>query len=768
MAARPAHSDDGAYDAPRHGRFRYGPWRGGPDPLAPPYDVRAAIDQIGSDVLSAGSVRDSLRELMRRGLDGRHGLDRLAERIRKLRAQARRRGDLAGTLDQVRAALDQALAAEREALAGAEDDGARLAEMELDTLPDDVAGAVRGLDRYDWRSAEARAAYEQIKQMLRREVLDAQFAGLKQALEPSAAESGQQDWQRVKDMLADLNALLAAHARQEDTTDRFADFMSAHGEFFPEQPETVEELIDALARRQAAAQRMMASLSPEQREQLGQLMSQALADADLAAEMAQLADNLRALRPGLDRRSPAGMRPGGEGLGYSDAVQAVAELADLEALAGQLSQSDPGSTLDDVDVDMLERHLGREGVADLEALRELESELERQGYLTRGDDGLRLTPRAVRRLGQTALRRVFAQLAASGHGDHDDHRTGAADEPTGLTRPWVFGDELPIDAARTVANALRRAGAAGASGVLLEVEDFEVTETERRTSAAVALCVDLSYSMVAEGRWGPMKQTALALNHLIETRFRQDALQVIGFNRQARPLTPVQLAEAEPEWIQGTNLQHALMLAARHLRRHPDAEPVVLVVTDGEPTAHLTGDGQALFRYPTTSATLRATIAQVDELSRYGATINTFMLGEDEGLTRFVDAIARRAGGRVFTPDLGRLGEYVVADYLRVRTGSAVRTARSPSGPAGRATAERKAFRARPRTVAGRVGVTHSVGVSRARRAACTRSARAMPAGRRPQSGLTGSSHGQFHRQFHRQFPRAIFHRYFLRISLNG
>jgi uncharacterized protein with von Willebrand factor type A (vWA) domain len=647
----------------RH-RFRYGPWRGGPDPLKPPFDVRAAIDRIGQDVLSAGTVRDALRDLMRRGMDGRGGLDPLIEKVRKVRAQARRRGDLGGVLDQVRAALDQALAAERENLAASDSEDARLAELELDTLPNDVAGAVRGLDHYSWRSEDAREIFEAIKTMLQREVLDAQFAGIKQALESPDPET----MQRVKDMLADLNALLAAHARQEDTTDQFAEFMERHGEFFPEQPETVEELIDALARREAAGMRLMASLSPAQREQLGQLMSHMLADADLAAEMAQLADNLRALRPFLDRDQPARMRPGGEPLGYSPAVQAVADLADLEELEAQLSLSSQVSTLDDVDVDLLERHLGRDAVSDLQTLRDLERELEQQGYLTRSDDGLRLTPRAVRRLGQTALRRVFAQLDGSGHGDHDDHRTGAADERTGLTRPWVFGDELPIDAPRTVANALRRAGL-GAAGVALDVGDFEVTETERRTSAAVALCVDLSFSMLHEGRWGPMKQTALALNHLIETRFRQDALQVIGFNRLARRLTPVQLAEAEAEWVQGTNLQHALMLALRHVRRHPESEPVVLVVTDGEPTAHLTGGGEAYFHWPTASETVRATIAEVDELTRYGATINTFMLGEDAGLARFVDALARRVGGRVFTPDISRLGEYVVSDYLRARRG---------------------------------------------------------------------------------------------------
>lgn len=649
-----------------HGRFRYGPFRGGRDPLAPPYDLRAALDRIGEDVLAAGTVRDALRDLLQRGLDGRGGLDKLLERIRKQRAAARKRGDLGGTLDQIRAALDQALAAEREQLAGMDGDEQRLAEMELDTIPDDVAGAVRALSDYQWRSPEAKRTYEQITQMLQREVLDAQFAGMKQALEGQDPEA----MQAVKDMLADLNALLAKHARNEDTTDAFREFMDKHGDFFSEQPENVEELIDALARRQAAAQRMMNSLSPEQREQLGQLMQQAMADADLASEMAQLADNLRALRPGLDRSSPTGMGQGGEPLGYGEAVEAVAELADLEALAQQLSQNGAGSTLDDVDIDLLEKRLGRDAAVDVQALRDLERELERQGYLSRTDEGLKLTPRALRRLGQTALKRVFAQIEASGRGDHDDHRTGSADERTGLTRPWEFGDELPLDAPKTVANALRRRGLPEPGGaVALAVEDFEVIETERRTTAAVALCVDLSYSMVSDGRWGPMKQTALALNHLIETRFRQDALQVIGFNRYARRLSPLELAEVEPDWIQGTNLQHALILAARHLRRHPDAEPVVLVVTDGEPTAHLAEDGEAHFQWPTTSATLRATVAQVDELSRYGATINTFMLGDDPGLARFVDAIARRCGGRVFTPDIGRLGEYVVSDYLKARRG---------------------------------------------------------------------------------------------------
>ena len=288
--------------------------------------------------------------------------------------------------------------------------------------------------------------------------------------------------QRVKDMLADLNALLAAHARNEDTTDAFADFMAKHGEFFPEQPETIEELIDALARRQAAAQRMLASLSP------GAARTARPADEPGAGRRRPRLPDGPAERqparpparsgPRVPDRDAAGRRVarlqrGGRGGGRAGRPRGAAG----PALAGEMP-APPWTTSTST---CWSKRLGAEAVRDFRALRDLERELEQQGFLTRGDDGLRLTPRAVRRLGQTALRRVFAQLEAAGHGDHDDRRTGAADEPTGLTRPWVFGDELPIDAPRTVANALRRDGL-GATRCDAEVDDFEVTETERRTS----------------------------------------------------------------------------------------------------------------------------------------------------------------------------------------------------------------------------------------------------------------------------------------------
>ncbi|MEV6965761.1 hypothetical protein AB0M47_11655 [Hamadaea sp. NPDC051192] len=645
-------------------RFRYGLWRGGPDPLAPPYDVRAAVDEVGADVLSGGSLREALRDLLRRGPSGRGGLDDLSARARRMRLEAMRRGSLDGAVTRSQALLDQALAAERDELAGRDDDAARFAEAILDSLPRSTARAVEELSRYEWASEQARQTYQQILDGLRQEVLEQRFSGLRDALGATANDPAAQ--QRLARMMSDLNDLLGRHARGEDTQDAFAAFMREHGEFFPEQPGSVEELIDALARRAAAGEQLMRSLSASQRAELAGLMDQALAGSGLSGQMAELTANLRALRPDLpwDRQSRV---RGQEPLGYGEAAGALGEIADLDELIEQLAQEHPGATLDDVDVEAVERNLGRAAADDVRRLRELERELRRQGWVTRGADGLTLSPKALRRLGGTALRRVFADLAEGRRGQHDLRDAGAAGEVTGASRLWAYGDEQPLDVVRTVTRAVTRRGAG--VPVTLQVDDFEVAETERRASAAVALCVDLSFSMMADGRWGPMKQTALALSHLVATRFPQDALQIVGFSRVAGVLSQQELAAVEPDFVQGTNLQHALRLAARHLHRHPGFEPVVLIITDGEPTAHLDTDGEAVFSWPPMHETVQATVAEVDGLTRSGATLNFFMLGEDPGLRRFVDAVARRNGGRVFTPEAEELGRYVVSDYLRARRG---------------------------------------------------------------------------------------------------
>ncbi|SBT52357.1 vWA domain-containing protein [Micromonospora auratinigra] len=644
-------------------RFRYGQWRGGPDPLAPPYDVRAAVDAVGAEVLAGGSLREALRDLLRRGPQGRGGLDELAARARRMRRDALRRGDLDGAVTRARALLDQALAAEREELRGRDGDEARFAEAVLDNLPRSTARAVEELSGYDWVSAEARADYQRILDGLRGEVLQQRFAGLRDAARAAGDPAAQR---QLAEMMRDLNDLLDRHARSEDTTDAFAEFMRRHGEFFPEQPKDVDELVDVLARRAAAGERLMRSLSDRQREELAGLMRQSLGDS-LSGELSRLDGHLRAFRPELGWQRGERIR-GEQPLGYGEATGALGEIADLDELLDSLDQDQPGATLDDVDVEAVARTLGRDAADDVRRLQELERELRRQGWVSRDADGLTLSPKALRRLAGTALRRVFADLTAGPRGQHDLRSAGAAGEVSGASRQWEYGDEQPLDVVRTLTRAVRRAGPS--VPLQLAVEDFEVVETERRASAAVALCVDLSYSMISQGRWGPMKQTALALSHLIATRFPQDALEIVGFGLEASTLTQQELAAVEPDMRQGTNLQHALRLAGRHLRRHPGAEPVVLVVTDGEPTAHLDAeDGEAYFHWPPLPETIEATVREVDKLTRYGATLNLFMLGDDPGLRRFVDAVARRSKGRMFTPDLDDLGEYVVSDYLRARHG---------------------------------------------------------------------------------------------------
>jgi uncharacterized protein with von Willebrand factor type A (vWA) domain len=646
--------------------YRYGEYHDGPDPLAAPYDARGALDELGESVLGGTDPATALSDLLRRGMQGRRGLDDMLRRIRERQREIRGRGRLDGILEQARALLDTAIGQERTELFPDPSDEARLREEELDSLPGDTAQAVQRLADYQWRSQAARETFDRLRDLLRREVLDSQFQGMKEALQRPDPES----LQRIKDMLADLSEMLAADDRGEHTQADFEQFMDRYGDLFPDDPANLEELVDALVRRATAAQRLLNSLTPDQRGELAGLMQQALADAGLAAEMSRLSDALRSRRPDLGAGDWGDPGMTGENpLGLGDATTALADLADLADLETALRQDYPGARLDDIDEAAIRRALGRQAVDDLAALRQIERELQRQGYLQQSGGKLELTPKAVRRLGETALRRVFTDLADGPQGDHEQHDAGQAGEVTGATRPWQFGDEQAIDTPATVRRALLRDPAAlrRRERVRLSAQDFEVAETQRRTSAAVCLLVDLSYSMALRGTWGPAKQTALALHALVRSRFPQDSIQVIGFSNYARELRETDLAGLGWDMVQGTNLHHALMLAGRFLDRRPEHDPVVLIVTDGEPTAHLRRDGQSWFDWPPAPETLTLTLAEVDKMTRRRARLNIFMLADDEGLTAFVDEVARRNGGRVLRAVPERLGEFVVRDFLRAR-----------------------------------------------------------------------------------------------------
>ncbi len=561
---------------------RYRRYDGG-DPLAPPVDLAEALDAIGRDVMAGYSPELAMREFLRRGGEGQVGLDDLARRLAERRQEILERHDLDGTMREVRTLLDKAVTAERGQLARditMDDDDRAFRELLLDDLPTSTAAAVSELSTYDWQSSDAREAYEQIKDLLGRELLEQRFAGMKQALEGATDE----DRAAVQEMLSDLNDLLEKHAQSDGSeADRaqvdqtFREFMDKHGDFFPENPKDIDELMDSLAQRAAAAQRMLNSMTPEQRAELMELSQQAFGSPGLMEQLARMDANLRALRPGEDWSGSESFE-GGEGLGLGDGTGALQDLAQLDALSDQLSQTYGGARLDDLDLDALARQLGDGAAVEARILQELERALRDSGYLKRGSDGeLRLSPRAMRQLGKALLKDVADRMSGRS-GARETRTTGMAGEPSGATKAWEFGDTQAWDVPRTITNAVLRDGG---TSVRLQIDDVEVVETEARTQAAVALLVDTSFSMAMDGRWVPMKRTALALHQLVRSRFRGDHLQLIGFGRHAQVMDIEELTALDARWAKGTNLHHALLLANRFFRKHPSAQRVLLVVTDG-------------------------------------------------------------------------------------------------------------------------------------------------------------------------------------------
>ncbi len=646
---------------------RYTRYSGG-DPLAPPVDLAEALEAIGEQVMGGTSPERAMREFLRRGAGERSGLDELASRVRRKRQDLVQRHSLDGTLQQVRELLDKAVLEERKQLARdalMDDSDRAFREMQLEELPPSTPAAIQELASYDWQSSEAREAYDQIKDLLGRELLDQRFEGMKEALQGATEE----DRERIGEMLRDLNDLLEKHRLGEDTPEDFQEFMDKHGEYFPEQPKDIEELLDSLAQRSAAAQRMLNSMSAEQRQELMELSQQAFGSPELMQQLARMDDNLRSLRPGEDWDGSQQFE-GEEGLGLGEGTGVMQDLADLDSLADQLGQHHSGANLDDIDLDALARQLGTEAAVDARKLAELERALQKSGFLRRTSDGdLRLSPKAMRELGKQLLRDVATRLSGRA-GQREARRTGQLGEPTGAARTWEFGDTEPWAVTRTVTNAVLRTVAGGGSaaeGVRLTLDDIEVTETEARTRAAVALLVDTSFSMAMEGRWVPMKRTALALHHLVRTRFRGDHLQLVSFGRHAQVIDPEELLGLDSAYAKGTNLHHALLLANRFFRRHPDAQPVLQVVTDGEPTAHLLPDGEVWFDYPPHPLTIAATMQELEASGRLGAQTTFFRLGDDPGLARFVDSMARRVDGRTVAPELDDLGAAVVGSYLGSR-----------------------------------------------------------------------------------------------------
>jgi len=643
------------------------------------------IDALTDDVMADGDVGEALQRLLERGWRSGDpdrpdlaGLEALRERLRSRRESLLSQYHLGDVLGDVRAELKSIIEAEREGidrrLSGPPGDQPappqELADLlrdtiakrldRLDALPEDLGDRIRALEEYDFLDAAARERFEALVERLRRSVLDRYAAGMADAVRGMSPE----DLAANRAMVRDLDQLLQQHLAGAEPDP--AEFLARHGSFFPG-AKTVQDIIEQLAERMSAMQSLLRSLTASQRSELTSLIDGLLRDDRLRWDLAQLSATLDQVLPGgLGERFRFS---GNEELGLEGALGQLETLGRLEALEGQLDGL--GSTADLASIDRAElRELaGDDAARDLDLLDDLAARLEAAGYLSRDGEHLELTPRGSRRIGQKVLDDLFARLRRDAFGEHRIDRAGRGGERGDGTKQFEFGDAFDLDLRETLANALMRPeNAPGSRAIKLAPTDFAVHRSEESTRTSTVLLVDMSRSMLLRGCFVAAKKVAVALDTLIRTQYPRDDLTVIGFAYYAREIRPGTLAELSWHGYEyGTNLQHGLLLARRILARSGAANRQVVVITDGEPTAHFQ-DGQVEFNYPPTRRTIQETLREVQRCTKAGITINTFMLERSRALTDFVAHVTRLNRGRAFYAEPEHLGEYVLVDFVRGRT----------------------------------------------------------------------------------------------------
>ena len=651
-------------------RFTYSRWDG--TQQIPDLDADALLRAMGDELIEHGDPNAALRRMLHQGMevDGTR-LEGIREMLRKLRERRQERleqHDLGGVYDEISEALDEVVATERaslDELSEAQGDDGRRREVESEAIEDrrsvldlldheNLAGRVRALGQYDFTSAEAARRFEELVDQLREHLMQ-------QAVDQMVGDVGRmtsEDMLRMKDMLAGLNRMF--EQRQVGEEPDFDEFMKSFGDFFPENPRSLDELLEVMAQRMAAMAQMMNSMSPEQRAQLEELAQELLGDMDLRWQMDQLSGNLRNLFPemGWDQsREFTGQDP----LGLIEAMQMFEDLADMDRLEQMLSGATSPGALAEVDTDRVRDLLGDQSAESLQRLAEMTRLLEEAGLVENTEGQLTLTPRAVRRLGQNALGDLYQRLIRDRTGRHDLDRDGIGHERDFATKPYEFGDPFNLHIERTIRNALVRNG----SGIPVDLhpEDFEVERTESAVQAATVLMLDLSLSMPMRDNFLPAKKVAMALHSLISSRFPQDYLGVVTFSEVAREIRPERLPEVSWDYVYGTNMQHGFVLARRMLGNQNGTKQIIMV-TDGEPTAHLTDDGYPLFSYPPSPETVERTLMEVQRCTRDDIRINVFMLDATPYLTRFIEQVTRMNGGRAFFTTNQSLGDYLLVDFV--------------------------------------------------------------------------------------------------------
>lgn len=659
------------------GRFSYSRWDGTQKGFD--LDADGLFDQLTDDLLYHGDVNAALRRLMQEGMRDRNGdrvqgLREMLERLREQRQERLDRGDLGGVyqeiadelndiVDEERLAIEQATSsAERsgdERRTQAARDAAADRNFRLDMLPDDLAGKVRELSAYDFESADAQRRFEQLLDKLRQQLTQRMVDQMSSSMQNMTP----QEIARMKDMMAALNAMLEKRERGEDPG--FEQFMQQFGDFFPDNPKNLDELLEQMARRMAAMQAMLNSMSPEQRAQLQELSNQLLDDMDLRWQMDQLGRNLQSMFPGMNWGQQYGME-GSDPMGMAQAMQTMQELGDLDQLENLLRNATSPGALAEADMDRVRDLLGDDAARSLERLAELTRMLEEQGLIQQKEGRLELTPKGLRKIGSNALRDLYSKLAKDRMGQHQLDTLGQGHERTYETKAYEFGDPFNLDLQRTIRNALRRRALTGEESeraVKLSPDDFEIERTEFVTRSSTVLMLDLSMSMPMRDNFLPAKKVAMALHSLITSQFPRDYMGIVGFSETAYPLTPAQLPEVSWDFAYGTNMQHGFALARQMLARQTGTKQIIMI-TDGEPTAHITPQGEVYFNYPPVQATVEATLREVVRCTRDGIRINTFMLDADSGLRSFIEKLTSINSGRAFFTNHETLGDYVLVDFI--------------------------------------------------------------------------------------------------------
>ena len=638
------------------------------------FDAQNIVDEITDDLLYHGDVNAALRRLMQEGMRNERGeqlmgLREMMQRLRERREEIKDRGDLGGVYSEIAAELDDLVDEERHAIAdalmAAEKSGdQRRAEIakesaqernfRLDMLPSDLAGKINELEHYDFQSSESKQRFEALLEKLRQQMMQQMLDQMSGAVEQMTP----QDMQRMKDMMAALNEMLESRERGEEP--KFEQFMQDFGDFFPENPQTLDELLEIMAQRMANAQAMLNSMTPEQRDQMRQLSEKLLEDMDLRWQMDQLSQKLQGLFP-QKGWGQSHEFTGDEPMGFGQAMQSMQELGELDQLDNLLRNASSPSALAEADLERVRELLGEDAAKSLEQMSQLTKKLKDAGLIDQIEGKLELTPSGLRKIGANALRDVFGSLEKDRLGQHQVERLGVGHERTYDTKPYEYGDPFQLDLQQTLRNALKRQGST--LPLKLSADDFEIEQTEHLTRSSTVLMLDLSLSMPMRDYFLPAKKVAMALHSLMSTQFPRDYLGIVGFSEVARELTPQQLPEVSWDFVYGTNMQHGFMLARKMLSRQSGTKQIIMI-TDGEPTAHISKSGDVFFNYPPVRETVEATLSEVMRATREGIRINTFMLDASRALQAFIEQLTAINHGRAFFTSPENLGEYLLVDFI--------------------------------------------------------------------------------------------------------